>query len=405
MSNPGRSSTARSLPDDEYGALIVGPEMLSPGANTGALVGRTFVAKDLFDVADYPTGAGNPDWLDAAPRADEHATTVESLVRAGASLIGKAHTDELAFSLSGRNLHYGTPTNPRAPGRLPGGSSSGPAVAVAAGLSDLGLGSDTGGSIRVPASYCGILGFRPTHGRVSLAGAVALAPSFDTAGLFSRTGGLLRDGMLALLDPRPPSGGSVTPIGHLLLATDAMLQLDVDARETWERAVHTLGLPVKEVTLCPEGGLDDWRVAFQILQSSEAWTLRRTWFEQSPSVAPDVEGRFRSGGRWTQADLDSASSLRERVGACFSALFGPGDAIVVPSACGVAPLLDLAGTSPAMDDVRCRTLNLTCTAGLAGAPALSLPVAEVDRSPVGVCIVGLPGQDEALLDLAARVIP
>jgi hypothetical protein len=162
-----------------------------------------FVAKDLIDVAGQVTGGGNPHWHQRQTPATRSAPVIERLLRAGAALVGKTITDELAFSLEGENAHYGTPINPRAPDRLPGGSSSGSAVAVAAGLADLGLGTDTGGSVRVPASFCGLFGWRPSHGRVPMDGVVPFAPSFDTVGLFAREAGHLRLAAHCLLETPP----------------------------------------------------------------------------------------------------------------------------------------------------------------------------------------------------------
>ena len=174
--------------------------MLAEGAADGDLAGTTFVAKDLYDVAGYPTGAGNPQWEATHPVPTTTSSAVTRLLAAGATLIGKSHTDELAYSLSGTNVHYGTPVNSAAPGCVPGGSSSGSASAVAGGLCDFALGSDTGGSVRVPASFCGIFGLRPTHGRVAADGVVPLAPSFDAVGWFANSGAVLMQVGRVLLD-------------------------------------------------------------------------------------------------------------------------------------------------------------------------------------------------------------
>ena len=156
------------------------------GAPGRPLSGLAFAAKDLFDIAGHVTGAGNPDWLALHSPASRTAPVVQALVDAGADMVGKTHTDELSRGILGENAHYGTPTNPNAPGRVPGGSSSGSAAAVAGGLVEFAIGTDTGGSVRIPASFCGIFGIRPSHGRLSLAGVVGQAPSFDTVGWFAR---------------------------------------------------------------------------------------------------------------------------------------------------------------------------------------------------------------------------
>jgi amidase len=152
------------------------------GSGSGRLTGLTFAAKDVFDIAGHRTGNGNPVWLETHPPAERTASAVQRLLDAGARMVGKTHTDDMAYSLNGENVHYGTPVNPVAPGRIPGGSSSGSAAAVAGGLVDFALGTDCGGSVRLLASYCGLYGLRPTHGLAPADGVVPLASSFDAVG-------------------------------------------------------------------------------------------------------------------------------------------------------------------------------------------------------------------------------
>ncbi len=178
------------------------------GAADGPLVGLTAAVKDMYDIAGARTGGGSPDWLAAHAPAATTATAVRKLIDAGATIIGKTICDEFFYSVSGANAHYGTPANPRAPGRMPGGSSSGSAAATAAGACDFALGSDTGGSIRIPASFCGLYGIRPTHGRIDLSGAMAMAPSFDVGGWFANGPGLLGKVGHVLLE-RPRSHASI----------------------------------------------------------------------------------------------------------------------------------------------------------------------------------------------------
>src|SRR5215210_7461604 len=168
---------------EESGAFI--EKFTLPPTKDGPLRGLRFAAKDLIDVAGHRTGCGNPTWLAAHPPATVSAICLEQLLAAGAQCEGKTITDEFAFSLLGENHHYGTPLNPAAPDRVPGGSSSGSASAVACGLLDFALGTDTGGSVRVPASNCGIWGLRPSHGFISVAGVNPFAPTFDTVGILA----------------------------------------------------------------------------------------------------------------------------------------------------------------------------------------------------------------------------
>lgn len=169
----------------ESGAFVRMFEIEPTG--TGSLEGLRFAVKDLIDVQGYVTGCGNPDWAASHSPAIVNAVCLDLLLAAGATCIGKTVCDELAFSLDGENFFYGTPLNPRSPDRVPGGSSSGSASAVACGLAELALGTDTGGSVRVPAGNCGIYGLRPSHGIVSVAGVMPFAPTFDTVGILAGT--------------------------------------------------------------------------------------------------------------------------------------------------------------------------------------------------------------------------
>src|SRR6202158_1774226 len=174
---------------DDIGAFVPGPRVRIEGRAGGPLAGLTFAAKDLFDVAGVPTGGGNHDWPAGRPLPTRHSWAVQRLLDAGATLIGKTITDEVSLGILGENPFDGTPLNPKAPDRVPGGSSSGSASAVAQGLCDTALGTDTGGSVRVPASFCGLYGVRPTHGRLDLTGMMPQAPSSDTTGWFARDAG------------------------------------------------------------------------------------------------------------------------------------------------------------------------------------------------------------------------
>src|SRR5215510_1100984 len=194
-----KPAVRKTMTMTDWGAFVPGPRARLAPLGSGPLDGLTFVAKDLLDVAGHVTGGGNPHWAARQQPALKSAGVVDCLRRAGATLIGKTVTDELAFSLEGENEHHGTPINPRAPDRLPGGSSSGSAAAVASGLADLGLGTDTGGSVRVPASFCGLFGWRPSHGRIPLEGVVRFAPSYDTFGLLARDAAHLQLGAQCLL--------------------------------------------------------------------------------------------------------------------------------------------------------------------------------------------------------------
>src|SRR5437773_3435043 len=214
----------RSFMPDDINAFVPGPPVRIEGRQGGPLSGLTFAAKDLFDVAGYPTGGGNPDWARFNPVPTRHAWAVQRLLDAGATLVGKTITDEVSLGILGESAFDGTPLNSKAPDRVPGGSSSGSAAAVAAGLCDTALGTDTGGSVRVPASFSGLYGIRPTHGRIDVTGMLPQAPTSDTTGWFARDiDTFARVSSVMLDEPIPTSLPR-----RLLIATDAFDVADLD---------------------------------------------------------------------------------------------------------------------------------------------------------------------------------
>lgn len=401
-------------------AFMVGPALLSAGSNGGPLSGMTFAAKDLFDVAGTRTGAGNPDWLASAPVAAEHCPSVRALVEAGASLWGKTVTNELAFSLSGTNVHYGMPPNPRAPGRVPGGSSSGSASAVSSGAVDFALGTDTGGSVRVPASYCGIFGLRPTHGRVSTDGVVPLAPSFDTIGLLAANGHVPAAATRALFAGNGAggsgrAGGDKDAVANraqprrlrrLLLAKDLLALADPNVATLLEAVgkalASALGFSFEQVDLGAPGDILAWRDAFRTIQLYEVWQVHGRWVsEKRPKFGPGIAARFAAAAVAERDQAERARKVRHDASLAFETLLS-GDALLMqPAAAGPAPMPHVSPEEK--DDLRARTLALTAPAGMAGVPVLTLPLASTDTLPVGLALAGLPGDDEALVSLAERV--
>jgi Asp-tRNA(Asn)/Glu-tRNA(Gln) amidotransferase A subunit family amidase len=386
---------------------MIGPEPMGGGEPGAALSGTRFAVKDLFDVAGTPTGAGNPDWLDEAPVARSHAPAVLALLAAGADLWGKTVTDELAFSLSGTNVHYGMPTNPAAPGRIPGGSSSGSAAAVAGGMVDLALGTDTGGSIRVPASYCGAFGLRPTHGRIDMLGVVPLARSFDTVGLLATDGSRLAAGWGALSAGAESTRPAATPrsLRRLVLAADLFELADAGCADALDTAVRAfalaLDLEVVTARLAPPGELPRWLGAFRSRQMIEAWEAHGEWIRRrQPDFGPGIAERFAVAASTDPDEGAAARSVPGAVGLAFERVLGSNGVLVQPAASGPAPLVAI--TPDAKQDLRARTLLLTAPAGLAGAPVVVMPLARAGEFPLGVAFVGLPGDDEALVELAAR---
>ncbi|HXQ53003.1 MAG TPA: amidase [Stellaceae bacterium] len=372
------------------------------GAARGPLAGLTLAVKDMYDIAGERTGAGNPDWLACQIPATTTASAVQRLLDAGAELIGKTVCDEFFFSLAGINAHYGMPANPRALGRLPGGSSSGSAAATASGACDIALGSDTGGSVRVPASFCGIYGIRPSHGRVDALGAMAMAPSFDTVGWFAAGPGLLRKVGEVLLDPHALSA----PVERLLLARDCFAQADdaVEAvlRDFLARAASRLPQG-QEIAVAP-AGFERWRDAFRVIQGREMWAIYGDWMTaHKPTLGPGIRERIAYTATVTAEDADAARRAMDEARAGIRAQLPKGTVLALPTAPCIAPRAD--ATAEELDHFRIRAMTLTCIAGLSGLPQVTLPAGTVAGCPVGLSFIGWSGADEALLNLAATLAP
>jgi amidase len=370
------------------------------GASSGPLAGLTAVVKDMYAIAGERVGSGNPDYLAAQKPAAAHAPTIQKLLNAGATITGKTICDEFFYSVAGVNAHYGTPTNVRAPGRIPGGSSSGSAAATAAGVCDFALGSDTGGSVRVPASFCGLYGLRPTHGRVDHVNVVDMAPSFDTPGWFANGPGVFRRIGGVLLD----NASVDVPIRQLIVADDAFAQADPDVaavlNETLKRAAVDLPRPERK-TIAPNG-FDVWREAFRIVQAYETWQSFGSFVTASkPKFGPGVKERMEIAASIAKEQADASRAVLADARKHVRGLIAPGTIVALPSAPCIAPLID---TPPdVLESFRVRVMRLTCTAGLSGLPQVSIPAGTVSGCPVGLSFIGWAGGDEALLDLAAQI--
>jgi amidase len=375
-----------------FGVFVPGARCIREATGSGRLDGLTFAVKDLIDVAGTTTGGGNPDWLASQAVAVTSAAVVDAALGAGARLVGKTITDELAFSLEGENAHYGTPVNPACPERLPGGSSSGSAVAVAVGLVDFALGTDTGGSVRVPASFTGVFGFRPTHGRVSTKGVVEFAPSYDTVGWFARGAGVLGLVGETLLDGSPD-----VPVRRLALVRDAFAMADADGAGLLEAEARSWG--ADEETTVFDGAQAEWLECYRVLQGAEIWQHLGPWITaRRPAFGPSIAPRFADAATIAPPAVTQYREFRRAVTERLHRLTNDGTALIIPTTPGRA----LAKGAPGAEigSFYATALPLNAIAGHAGLPQVTLPAARIEGCPLGLSIVGPRGADRALLKLA-----
>lgn len=386
---------------DPVGAFMPGPRLHIDPTGSGPLDGLTCGVKDVFDIAGATTGFGNPVWAQTHPPANAHAWTVERLLSRGAQVVGKTISDELAFSLSGVNHHYGAPLNSAAPDRLTGGSSCGSAAAVAAGLCDFALGTDTAGSIRAPASFCGLFGFRPTHGVVSTTGVCALAPSFDVVGWCARDPGILErvgDALLPL-DQR----GLDTSVMHwdreawrMLEACDPS-QVRAQIADLVSPNIH---LEDGELS---EQGLDSWFETFRTLQLAEVWAQLKDWLEAAkPALGPGVAERMEAARNVTSEQISEASAMRADIRRQLERNWRQAQVIMIPTVPGAAPLRHASLAT--LEAYRRHAMRLLCVAGLGGYPQVTLPFLRMSAAPHGLSMITPPGTDRQLLALAHRIV-
>jgi amidase len=384
--------------DDPVGAFMPGARITLAGAAAGPLAGLRFAVKDLFEIAGHVASFGNPDWARTHPPAVITAPCVTLLCEAGATMVGKTVTVELAAGLTGENPWYGTPCNPACPDRLPGGSSSGSAAGVAAGLFDFALGTDTAGSVRIPASYCGLYGIRPTWGAINSCGVLPLAPSFDTVGWLTREPGLLQRIGEVLLPPDP-----LVELGPLSQMQDAWTNADPAVAAALTPAVARLfeafgaGPPITVL----EEGLPAFFDAFRATNNEENLAALGSWVASvTPTLTPVVQARFDTAPHQPAAVTAWARRLRASAGARIRTLLADGRVLVFPTA--PCPALSRQPDPQAVQAFRERAIPITAVSGFSGAPEISLPVARIAGAPVGLSLLAAPGSDRALLALAVR---
>jgi len=390
------------MPPQAYRSCFVPHDLAAAlkGAASGPLAGLSAVVKDMYDIAGERTGCGSPEWLATHPPATRNCPPVQKILDAGATIIGKTVCDEYFYSVSGANAHYGTPVNIRAPGRLPGGSSAGSAAACGAGLCDFALGSDTGGSVRVPASFNGIYGLRPTHERIEHSGVADMAPSFDVPGWFAATPGVFRKVGAVLLDNRRVAA----QIDRVVVLEDAFAQAEEPVADLLRTLLEFMSDDLPEMAhgrIAPDG-FDPWREAFRIVQAYETWqTFGAFVTKHRPNIGPGVKERMQFASTVTSAQADASREVVNKARDHIRQIVVPGTVLALPTAPSIAPKIEISGAE--LEEFRTRVMRLTCTSGISGLPQMNIPGGTINGCPIGLSFIGWAGGDEALLDLACKL--
>ena len=376
-------------------AFMPYPDAELQSAQQGPLLGLTFTVKDMFDVKGYPTSAGSPTMLAISGIKEQTAPAVQQLLDAGASFVGKVVTDELAFSVIGDNAHFGAPINGAAPDRYAGGSSSGSASSVSCGLCDFSLGTDSGGSVRGPASQCGLFGIRPSFGRISLQGCAGLCPPYDTAGILASSFDAFEKSTRVLIGKDP-----------LQNTNDPQLLIPEDIYQLFGPEVISQTLPSLEVAEQLWGKAKrvnaapfDLKIvlqAYQKLQGREVWKHYGNFVEQyRPCFGPGVKERFEFSYQMSLQDLTKEEEICQKTVQHLQQLLEENNILILPTLPGCGLKRNCSASE--MANFRSKMSASFCLGGLAGLPWITLPFASFDNAPMGVSIVSRFNSDDWLL--------
>jgi amidase len=379
------------------GAAFVNRAAVNIPISDYALRDLSLAVKDLFHIQGLPTSAGNPSWLASHDIPEHTNSSVLKLLQGGIKYTGKTLTDELAYSLNGQNVHYPSLVNPITPERIAGGSSSGSAVAVSSRQADIGLGTDTGGSIRVPASYNGLFGIRTSHGAIECDNMVPLAPAFDTIGWMTRSLEHLQRIAKVLL----PTQGVKNQTTLRLCVLNKLVESaeHSSAINTWLQKLSDVHIQVNAF----DAQAFNTSETFRVLQGHQIWQQHHAWInQQKPVFAPDIQDRFTWCASLTNEQVEIAKQQQVRINKHINTLFEDCDLLVIPTTPGRAPLIDTPASELAT--YREDLMSLTAIAGLGGLPQVHLPLFKIQGAPCGVSLIGKKNTDHELITMAKRLI-
>ena len=366
--------------------------------NTGLLKDLKFVTKDMCDIKNFKTSCGNPDFYKKCKPANDFAPFLKKILNKGAKLKGITICDEFFYSVIGENNHYGTPVNLNAPNCVPGGSSSGSAAALTTNLYDFSIGSDTGGSVRVPASFCGLYGIRPTHGRIDATGVYPMAPSFDTIGWFSRDVDIFKKVGSVLLNKDEASNIS---FNSYVIAED-LLEL---AEENLQRQfIEYLNTKLPNLLRIKISTKDKAEIAdyFRILQGGEIKEHVIPWIEKNnPEISTEINNRIKMASNITKDEINLANKFRKDLISEVNISLPKGNIAIFPTTPFSAPLC--GQDEYALGASRKKLMSMTSITGMTSRPQISIPKLKDKTGPVGISLLGWENSDEILLNKLTEI--
>ena len=364
----------------------------------GNLKNLKFVLKDMCDVKNVKTSCGNPDFYKACEPAKKHAEFLSNILSEGAILEGITICDEFFYSVIGENSHYGTPKNLNAPNCVPGGSSSGSAAALTTDLFDFSIGSDTGGSVRVPASFCGLLGIRPTHGRINANGVYPMAPSFDTIGWFSNNIKTFQKIGEVLLDKN--ENENIT-FNQFVIAEDLLELVDTDIKNQFDSYYKELHPNIKHRRLS-KFSKSEIADNFRILQAGEIKEHVIPWIEKNkPKISLEINSRIEMASEILPLEIDAAKTFRQEIISEINNSLPEGDIAIFPTTPFSAPKCGQSDQDLGSD--RKKIMEMTSIAGMTSRPQISIPKFKGKTGPVGISILGWQNSDEILLNKLSEI--
>ena len=361
--------------------------------NSGPLSDLTFVVKDMCEIKGFKSSCGNPDFYEKCLPADDFAPFLKNILNKGATLKGITICDEFFYSLIGENGHYGTPANLNAPGCVPGGSSSGSAAALTTDLYDFSIGSDTGGSVRVPASFCGLLGIRPTHNRINTKGVYPMAPTFDTIGWFAKDVNTFKKVGFSILNQ---DDKTKTSFKDFVIAEDILELADLDIINLFNNYINNSFPEIKKIRLSKHNK-DVIADNFRILQGGEIVENVIPWIlKNKPKISPEINNRIEMAIKITKDEINQAVKFRENLKKEIELTLPEGLIALFPTTPFSSP--KCGQSDEQLSSYRKKLMEFTSIAGMTSRPQISIPKFKDNTGPIGISLLGWRYSDEVLLE-------